>query len=57
VKEREFEDAEGAKPIGSSHIDFGFVQALDDAAGKQLLSPEVAKDEFPVLTHGLTCPH
>jgi hypothetical protein len=42
VIEREFEDTESAKPVGSSHSDFGFVvQALDYAAGKQLLSAEI----------------
>jgi hypothetical protein len=42
VIEREFENAEGTESIGSSHSDFGFVvQALDNAAGKQLLSPEI----------------
>ncbi len=48
--ECEFEDAEGAESIGFSHGDFGFVvQALDNAAGKQLLGTEVVEDEFTVL--------
>jgi hypothetical protein len=52
VIEREFERAEGSKSVGSSHSDFGFVvEALDDAAGKQLLSPEVIEDELAMLTH------
>ena len=41
------EAAEGAEPVRFSHSDFGFVvQTLDDAAGKQLLSPEVVEDRF-----------
>ena len=44
--------AEGSESVGSSDSDFGFVvQALDDAAGKQFLSPEIVEDEFAVLTH------
>ena len=51
--ESEFEAAEGAEAIGFSDGDFGFVvQALDDAAGKQLLSPEIVQDEFAVLAQG-----
>src|SRR6202140_4113061 len=48
--EGEFEDAEGAEPVGFSHSDFGFVvQALDNAAGKQLLSPEIVEDQIAVF--------
>ena len=51
--ESEFEDAEGAKAIGFSHGDFGLVvQAFHNAAGNQLLSPEVIEDQLPVLTEG-----
>jgi hypothetical protein len=50
VIEREFKATEGAKPVGFSHGDFGFVvQTLDDAAGKQLLSAEIVEDQFAVL--------
>jgi len=42
--------AEGAKAIGLSHGDFGFVvQALDDAAGKQFLRAEIVQDQFAVI--------
>ena len=48
--EGEFEDAVGAKAVGFSHGDFGLVvQTLDDAAGEQLLGPEIVKDEFAML--------
>src|ERR1017187_6992020 len=51
--EREFEAAEGAKAVGFSHSDFGLVvQAFHNAAGKQLLSPEIIEDQLAVLTHG-----
>src|SRR5450759_679963 len=47
----EFEDTEGAEAVGFSHRDFGFVvQALDNAAGKELLSTEIVEDEFAMLT-------
>src|SRR5262245_45719480 len=46
----QFEDPIGAKAIRFSHGDFGLVvQALNNAAGNQLLSPEIVEDEFPVL--------
>src|ERR1017187_2965070 len=49
--EGEFEDTEGAKTVGFSHGDFGFVvEALDDAAGNELLSAEIVEDQFAVLT-------
>jgi hypothetical protein len=52
VIEREFEDAVGAKSVGFSHSDFGFVvEAFHDTAGDQFLSPEVIEDEFPMLTN------
>jgi hypothetical protein len=39
--------------MGFSHSDFRFVvQALDSAAGKQLLSPEVVEDQLAVLPQG-----
>ena len=48
--ERKFEDAVGAKSIGFSHGDFGFVvQALDDAAREQLLGAEIVEDEFAMV--------
>ena len=48
--EGEFEDAIGAKTVRSSHGDFGLVvQALHDAAGKQLLSAEIVQDEFAMI--------
>src|SRR3954470_16539290 len=48
-----FETAEGAKSVGFPHGDFCLVvQALDDAAGKQLLSPEIVEDQLAVLAHG-----
>jgi hypothetical protein len=51
--ESKFENPEGSKAVGFSHGDFGFVvEALHDAAGKQLLSPEIVEDEFAVLTQG-----
>jgi hypothetical protein len=43
--EGEFEDAEGTESVGFSHGDFGFVQALNNTAGKQLLGAEVIEDE------------
>ena len=49
VIQRQFQDAKGAKSVGFSHGDFGFVvQTLDDTAGKQLLSAEIVEDQFPV---------
>src|SRR5258708_23605263 len=49
--EGKFEDTEGAEAVGFSHGDFGFVvQALDNAAGKKLLSTEIIEDEFTMLT-------
>ena len=48
--EGEFEDAEGAESVGFSHSDFGFVvQALDNAAGKQLLGAEVIEDKLTMF--------
>ena len=48
--ERKFEAAEGAETVGFSHSDFSLVvQALDDTAGKQLLSAEIVEDQFAVL--------
>jgi hypothetical protein len=44
------EDTEGSESVGFSHGDFGFVvEALDNAAGKQLLGAEVVEDELTVL--------
>jgi hypothetical protein len=41
----EFEDTEGPETVGFSHGDFGFIiEALNDAAGKELLSPEIVED-------------
>ena len=49
--ECEFENSEGAKAIRSSHGYFGLVvQALDYAAGKELLSAEIVEDQLAVLT-------
>ena len=49
--EGKFEDTEGAEAVGFSHGDFGFVvQALNDAAGKELLSAEIVEDQLAVLT-------
>ena len=49
--ECEFQYLEGAKSVGSSHGEFRFVvQPLDDAAGKQLLSPEIVEDQLAVIT-------
>ena len=43
----EFKATERAKTVGFSHSDFGLVvQALDDAAGEQLLSPEIVEDQL-----------
>ena len=40
--------------LGFSHGDFSFiVEALDDAAGKQLLSPEIVQNQFTMLTQRL----
>jgi hypothetical protein len=40
----------GSKAVRFSHGDFGLVvQALYDAAGKQLLGAEIVEDQFPVL--------
>ena len=47
--EGKFEHSVGAKAVGFSHGDFGFiVQTFDDAAGEQLLSAEIVEDEFAV---------
>jgi hypothetical protein len=44
VIEREFQDAEGAKAIRSSHGDFGFVvEPFDDTAGELLFCLEVVE--------------
>ena len=48
-----FETAEGAESVGFPHGDFCLVvQALDDAAGEQLLSTEIVKDAFAVRAEG-----
>ena len=40
--QRDFRDTEGAKSVGFSHGDFGFVvQTLDDAAGELLASLQI----------------
>jgi len=53
VIEREFQDAEGAKAIGSSHGYFGFVvQPLDHTAGKLLSSLEIIKQQGTVSAQG-----
>jgi hypothetical protein len=50
VIDGEFQDAVGAKAIGVSHGDVGFViQALHDITRKQLLRPEIVEDELAVL--------
>ena len=50
--EGEFKPAKGAEAVGFSHSDFGFVvQALDDAAGKELLGVEIIEDQFAMLAH------
>ena len=50
VIEGEFEDAVGAKAIGFSHGEFGFViQSFNDPAGKQFLSAEVVEDELAIV--------
>ncbi len=47
--EREFEAAEGSETVEFSHSDFCLVvQAFDDTAGKQLLSPEIIEDQLAV---------
>ena len=49
--EGEFEASEGAKAVGFSHGDFGFViQALNDAAGEELLGAEIIENQLSVLT-------
>src|SRR5271166_2748249 len=51
--EREFQDAEGAKAIGSSHGYFGFiVQPLDHTAGKLLLGLEIVEQQLAVSAQG-----
>ena len=48
--ESEFQCSEGSEAIGFSHSDFGFVvQSLDDAAGDELLRPEIVEDELAML--------
>ena len=50
---REFQDAEGAKAIGSSHGDFGFVvEPFDDAAGELLLGFEVVEQQGAMSAQG-----
>jgi hypothetical protein len=50
VIEGEFEDVVGAKAIGFSHGEFGFViQSFNDTAGKQFLSAEVVEDELAMV--------
>jgi len=61
VIECEFQDAEGAKAIRSSHGDFGFVvQPFDNTAGELLFGLEVVEQQGTVgaqgagdLLHGL----
>jgi hypothetical protein len=49
VIEREFQDAEGAKAIGSSHGYFGLVvQPLDHTAGKLLPGLEIVEQQGTV---------
>src|SRR5215469_11499078 len=51
--ESEFQGSERAESVGFPHGDFCLVvQVLDDAAGKQLLSPEVIEDQLAVFAHG-----
>src|ERR1039457_4460712 len=46
----EFEDAEGAEAVGSSHDDFGFViETLDDTAGKFLARLEIVQQQLTML--------
>jgi hypothetical protein len=53
VIEGEFQDAEGAKTIGSSHGDFGFVvQTLNHATGKPFSSLEIVEQQRPVSAQG-----
>jgi hypothetical protein len=49
--QRDFRDVEGAKSVGFSHGQFGFVvEALDDAAGERFLGAEVIQDQLTVPT-------
>src|SRR5438874_12792375 len=51
--ESEYKCAEDAEDVRFYHGNFGFiVQALNDAATKQLLNQEIVQDQFPVLTQG-----
>lgn len=51
--ERKFENAVGAKTVRFSHGHLCLVvEALDDAAGKQLLSPEVIEDQLAMAAEG-----
>ena len=51
--EREFQDAEGTKAIGSSHGNFGLVvQPFDDAAGELLFGFEVVEQQGAVSAQG-----
>lgn len=51
--ERKFEDAVGAKTLRFSHGHLCLVvEALDDAAGKQLLSPKVIEDQLAMAAEG-----
>jgi hypothetical protein len=53
VIQGKFEDSIGAKAIGLSQGDFGFVvQALHNAAGNPLLSEEVVENQLPVQAQG-----
>lgn len=46
--ERELRGSEGSKAVGFSHADFGFVvEPFDDAAGEQLVRPEVIQATAP----------
>jgi hypothetical protein len=46
----QFESAEGVEAERFSRGDFGFVQALDNVAGTQLLSTEMINYQVAVLT-------
>ena len=53
--EREFQDTEGAKAIGSSYGDFGFVvQPFDNTAGELLFCLEVVEEQLAMRAEG-TC--
>jgi len=47
VIESKFEDSVRSEAVGFSHGDFGFViQALNDAAGEELLDAEIIENQL-----------